>query len=110
MRPHLVEVPVEAILIVGNGGNEGQDEAAAAPDLTVPSAVLGVLPQSAVVLLMHAHRLLDDHGLPCIVDDTEVLNTPCSEATASSTQLAWRQETTLYQKHRIGCCYVSSPE
>jgi len=83
MRPHLIEIPVEAVLIVGNGGDEGQDQAAAAPDLTVPSAVLCVLPQSAVILLMHAHRLLDDHGLPCIMHDTKVLNTPCSEATAS---------------------------
>lgn len=73
---YLVEVPVEAILIVGNGGDEGQDQAAAAPDLTVPSAVLRVLPQCAIVLLVHADCLLDDHRLPCqsassvIKDDT----------------------------------------
>lgn len=67
----LVEVPVEAILIVGNGGDEGKHEAPAAPHLTVPGAVLGVLPQGAIVLLMHAHCLLDDHGLTC------TLTSPC---------------------------------
>ncbi len=89
MRPHLIEIPVEAVLIVGNGGDEGQDQAAAAPDFTVPSAVLCVLPQSAVILLMHAHRLLDYHRLPCIVHHTQLLmlaplTTTCSEATASN--------------------------
>lgn len=62
---HLIEVPVEAILVVGNSGDEGQHQAPAAPHLTVPSPVLSVLPEGAVVLLMHTHRFLDDHGLTC---------------------------------------------
>lgn len=61
----LVEVPIEAILVVGNGGDEGEHEAPAAPHLTVPRAVLSVLPQRAIVLLVHADCLLDDHRLTC---------------------------------------------
>ena len=71
---YLVEVPVEAILIVGNGRDEGQHKATAAPDFTVTCAVLCVLPQGAVVLLVNAHRLLNDHGLPCIVTDALLAN------------------------------------
>lgn len=67
MLSHLVEIPVEAVFVVGNGGDEGEHQAAAAPDLAVARAVLCVLPQGAVVFFVHAYRLLDDHGFPCHV-------------------------------------------
>ena len=56
----LVEVPVEEVLVVDHGGDEGDHEPASAPSLVVPVAVLHVLPQHAHVLLVHADRLLGD--------------------------------------------------
>lgn len=47
-------------------GNEGQDEAAASAHFTVASPVLHVFPQHAVILLVHAHCLLDQHRLSFI--------------------------------------------
>ena len=65
LRARLVEGPVEGVLVVDHGGDEGEDEAAGAPHLRVPRAVLHVLPQDARVLLMHAHSLLQLHRLAC---------------------------------------------
>ena len=69
-QAYLVEVPAEAVLVVGDGGDEREDQAAAAPDLTVARAVLCVLPQRACILLLHADCLLDHHGFPCRIIST----------------------------------------
>ncbi len=65
----LVEIPVEAVLVVGDGRDEGENQAAAASDFTVPCAVLCVLPQCPCILLVHAHGLLDHHWLPCTMQN-----------------------------------------
>ena len=89
----LAEMPCKPILVVGNlrsiphqplceltaqqkatdsgwkethRGDKGQDEAAAAAHFTVASAILDVFPQHAMILLMHADCLLDQHRLPLI--------------------------------------------
>ena len=46
-------------------GDEGQNEAAAAAHFAMVGAVLHMLPQQPGVLLVHAHRLLDQHRLTC---------------------------------------------
>ena len=53
-RPVLVEVPVEAVLVVSDGGDERDDEPAGAADLGVAAAPVDVLPEEAEVLLVDA--------------------------------------------------------
>ena len=62
---HLVEVPVEAVLVVDDGGHEGQHKATAAANLRMTVTVLHVLPQDSCVLLVQAHSLLDLPRLTC---------------------------------------------
>ena len=53
---HLVEHPVEAVLVVDDGGHKGQHQAPAPADLRVPIAVLHVLP-AAVQGLLSSQRI-----------------------------------------------------
>ena len=59
-------MPVEAVLVVDDGGHKGEDEAAAAAHFRMAVAVLHVLPQDPRILLVQAHRLLDLPRLTCI--------------------------------------------
>ncbi len=45
---YLVEHPVEAVLVVDNGGHKGQHQAPAPTDLCVPVTVLHVLPAAGM--------------------------------------------------------------
>ena len=58
--PVLLEIPVEAVLVVADGGDEGDDEPAAAPHLGfIICPPVHVLPEDPGVLLMKADRVLD---------------------------------------------------
>mmetsp|Transcript_29671 Transcript_29671/g.83668 ORF Transcript_29671/g.83668 Transcript_29671/m.83668 type:complete len:223 (-) Transcript_29671:108-776(-) len=59
----LAQVPVEQVLVVDHRGNGAQHKLAGPPGFSVAVAVLEVLPQDAVVDLMHADSLLDGEGL-----------------------------------------------
>ena len=50
-----------------NGGDEGDDELAAAAYFGMHVAQLGVFPDDPCILLMHADGLLDDVWLSCTV-------------------------------------------
>ena len=82
----LVEVPVEEVLVVDHGGDEGDHEPARAPSLVVPVAVLHVLPQHAHVLLVHADRLLGDVRLASRVAEHRVEIADVPEAVAPELQ------------------------
>src|SRR5690349_6054079 len=55
-RAVLVEVPVESVIVVADGREEGHDEAARAPDLERVVAEFIVLPEDAEILFMQADR------------------------------------------------------
>jgi len=68
----LMETPVEGILVVGHGNNEGDDEFPGAGycDLVIP--ILGVLVEESVILLMDANGVLDNVGLTVVIVDNPV--------------------------------------
>ncbi len=76
-----VEVPVEAVLVVADGGDEAHDQTARAAGLVGAALQVVVLPEDPVVLLVHADRVLDgvrvallggEHRVE-VVDDTEAV-------------------------------------
>mmetsp|Transcript_15184 Transcript_15184/g.45785 ORF Transcript_15184/g.45785 Transcript_15184/m.45785 type:complete len:488 (-) Transcript_15184:397-1860(-) len=86
----LVEVPEEPVLIVGNGGEEADDETAGTAGLHVVRAVLRVLPQDAVILLVHADSLLDHHRLSLGVGEHAVEVFDGAQAVAPQLQAVGR--------------------
>ena len=79
----LIEVPVEAVIVVADGREERDDEAARAAHLEGVVAELVVLPEDAVVLLMHADGVLHHHGLAEIVGGRHVEIVDVAEAVAA---------------------------
>ena len=76
-----VEVPVEAVLVVADGGDEADDQAARPAGLVGAALQVVVLPEDPVVLLVHADRVLDrvrvallggEHRVE-VVDDAEAV-------------------------------------
>src|SRR5947209_2059893 len=55
----LPKIPKKAVLIDANGGDERDDQAARAADFCMVRTIVPVLPQDPIVLLMHAHAVLD---------------------------------------------------
>lgn len=66
--------------VLTNGGNERDDEFAAAAHFGVHCAQLCVLPDDASILLVHADRLLDYVRLTCV----------SASMTLMSTKESWR--------------------
>src|SRR5581483_1113335 len=77
----------EAVLVVLDGGDRRDDQAARAPHLgVVRQAAVGVLPQDAVVLLVHAHGVLDGQGLAAAGAEVAVEVLDQAEAIAAQLQ------------------------
>ena len=79
----LVEVPVEAVLVVADGGDERDDEPARAPHLRASPAPVDVLPQDARVLLVHADGVRERHGAAAAVVDHRVEIADLAQAVAA---------------------------
>src|SRR5206468_2442043 len=80
----LIEVPEEAVLVVLDGGNRGDDEPAAPPHFgAVRNAAISVLPQNAVILLVHADGVLHGEQVPAAIDHVGVEVLDVAEAIAA---------------------------
>ena len=53
------EVPAEGVVVVADGGHRVDDEAAGATIFDEPAAVVGVLPEQAVILFVETDRVRD---------------------------------------------------
>src|SRR5919112_704768 len=84
--PVLVEVPEEAVLVVGHRRDEGDHEPAASTNLGLLAAHVEVLPQEAVVLLVHADGILDGERVPFAVGDYAVEVMDLSQAVTAELQ------------------------
>src|ERR1700730_3118106 len=67
-----VEVPVEAVVVVADSGEERHDQAALAAGLGRAVEDIGVLPEDAEVLLVDADRVADHPRLALVVGDCRV--------------------------------------
>ncbi len=56
-RPVEVEVPEEAVVVIADGGEERDDQTPLSAGLVGAGPQVGVLPEDAVILLVHAHRV-----------------------------------------------------
>ncbi len=82
----LVKVPVEAIVVIADGGEEADDEAPRTPHLEQPVAEFVVLPDDAIVLLVHADRVLHHERLALAVGGRHVEIVNVAEAVATELQ------------------------
>ena len=71
-RPVLIQVPVEPVLVVPDGGDRRDHHPARASDLASGGAPIQVLPQEPVVLLVHADRVLQGRDLAARVRERHV--------------------------------------
>ena len=62
--PVLVEIPEEPVLVVADGGDAGHHQTPGATHLGLADAPVGVFPQDAVILLVHAHGVGNGERLP----------------------------------------------
>ena len=85
-RAVLIEVPVEAVIVIADGREERDHEPARAPHLKRLVAEFVVLPEDAVILLMQADRVLHDRRLAVIVGDRHVEIMDMAEAIAAELQ------------------------
>ena len=67
-----VEVPVEAVVVVADGAEEGDHQAALAAGLGRPVEDVGVLPEDAEILLVNADGVADRARLAVIVGDGRI--------------------------------------
>ena len=81
-----VEVPVEAVLVVADGGDEAHDEPARAAHLVGAAVQVVVLPEDPVVLLVHADRVRDRVGLALLGREHRVEVVDDAEAVAAELQ------------------------
>jgi hypothetical protein len=84
--PVEVEVPVEAVLVVGHRRDEGDDQPAGAADLGLVEAEVVVLPGDGVVLLVHAHGVADGQRVAVAVADHAVEVADLPEAVTAEAQ------------------------
>src|SRR5947207_393424 len=66
--PILVEIPVEPIFIIANSGNERDDQAARAPDLSLIRSPVDMLPQYAEILFVHTYCVRHNNHIAAAVD------------------------------------------
>ena len=57
-----IEVPEEAVFVVPDGGDQGDDQPAGSSGLDIHDHVVGMFPKQAGVLLMHADGIFDYGG------------------------------------------------
>mmetsp|Transcript_48273 Transcript_48273/g.92310 ORF Transcript_48273/g.92310 Transcript_48273/m.92310 type:complete len:226 (-) Transcript_48273:275-952(-) len=81
-----VQVVEESVLIVCDGAHEGNDKPPRASGGGVVRAPVGVLPQNAMVLLVHAHRVLNCLHFAVEVGEVCVEVANFSQAIASELQ------------------------
>ena len=96
----LIEVPVEAVVVVADGREERDDEAARAAHLEGVVAELVVLPEDAVVLLVHADGVLHHHGPAEIVGRRHVEVVDVAEAVAARARARWPACRGRIRRHR----------
>ena len=82
-RAVLIEIPVEAVVIIADGGKERHDQAARPAHLKCVVAELIVLPEDAVILLVHANAVLHEHWLSEIVGSRHIEVVDVSETVAA---------------------------
>ena len=84
-RAVLVEVPVEAVVVVAHGGDGGDDQPARAahPGLDALLVGVGVLPKHAEVLFVDADGVLDGARAAVLVGDVAVHVDDFAEAVAA---------------------------
>ncbi len=78
-----VQVPEEAVLVVADRREVAHDESPTAPHLAGPAPEVDVLPEHAVVLLVHADRVVDDPRLTLLVGERRVEVMDLAEAVAT---------------------------
>ena len=83
----LVEVPVEAVVVVPDSGEEADDEAPRTARLADAGPEFIVLPEDAVVFLVHADGVAHDEGLAEIVRCRHVEIVDVPEAIAAEFEL-----------------------
>lgn len=81
-RPVEVEVPEEAVVVVADRGEVRHHQASRTTHVRADRAGLGVLPQHAVVLFVHADGIGDAHRVTVIVGDVAVEVVDDAEAVA----------------------------
>ncbi len=82
-RAVLVQVPVEAVVVIADGREERDDEAPRAADLEQAVAEFVVLPGNSVIFFMHADGVLHDEGLALVVGGRHVEIMDIAEAVAA---------------------------
>lgn len=82
----LVEVPVEAVVVVPGGGEERHDQPPGPPDLGVAGAEIGVLPADTGVFLVQADGVRDVDRLAVLVVDDGVQVLDVADAVAAQAQ------------------------
>ena len=83
-RPVLVEVPEEAVVVIADGRERRDDEAARAPHLARPVPPLDVAPEHADVLLVDADGVRDRHRVARGVRDDGVEVDDLAQAVAAA--------------------------
>src|SRR5262249_3387844 len=63
-RAILVEIPVKAVIIVTDCGEERDDQSPGSPNLRFASTPVGMLPENSIVLLMHADGIFENDCFP----------------------------------------------
>src|SRR5258708_36810862 len=79
----LIQVPEKAIFVVLNRRDRRDDQAARSAHFRRLQAAVGVLPEDAVILFMHAHRIFDGERFAATRTEmaVEILNEPKAIAT-----------------------------
>ena len=85
-RAVVVEVPEVPVLVVADGRDERDDEAAQAPDLDLLGAEVRVLPGDPGVLLVHADRVGHHERVAVLVVDEAVEVRDVADAVAAERQ------------------------
>ena len=82
-RAVLVEIPVEAVVVVADGREEGDHETARAAHFEDAVAELVMLPEDSVVLLMHADGILHHRRLAEVIGRRHIEVVDMAEAVAT---------------------------
>ena len=82
----LIEVPVEAVLVVAHRGDGRDHQPPGTPDLDEAAPEIEVLPEDPGVLLVQADRVLDRHRLAPVVRDHAVEVADLAETVAAQLQ------------------------
>ena len=95
-----VEVPVEAVVVVADRGEEGDHQPALPAHLAGPGEQVGVLPEDPVVLLVHADRVGDRLRVAEVVGDHRVRCSGCRRGSRSPAAASRRSGRTCTRRSR----------